>query len=143
MRSLSLGSAQLSSARTAFGSAHFKFSTHPGWLCHPVPLLLRPFVLETHKRQDRPEPAEATGRQPLWKSNYVYTKTVCTPAHSSASPRGEQSTQCLLVAQLDTAVERSPLSDRTELCGRAKELLLPRVLAAQPLPVRPATSPPV
>lgn len=57
----------------------------------------------------------------------THTATVCTPsAHNSAYLCREQSAQCLLVAQLDTAVEPSCSSsprtgqDRTELCGRAR-----------------------
>ena len=53
----------------------------------------------------------------------THRDTVCTTSpNNPASPCGEQSPQCLPVAQLDTAVEPrcSSRSPRTELCGGAR-----------------------
>ncbi len=121
------------------GSAYFKFSTHPGWLCHPLPVPLLPLPACRRCKADWCGQTLRGGTaDPGWRrlqavnlcgneTMCTHTATVCTPsAHNSAYLCREQSAQCLLVAQLDTAVEPSCSSSprtgqyRTELCGRAR-----------------------
>lgn len=75
---------------TALATAHFKFSTHPGWLWQLVPLLQgRLLRRDTQQREDLCRP-RLQAVNLLWKSNYVYihthTETVCTPPLAAALP---------------------------------------------------------
>lgn len=99
------------------GSSHFKFSTHRGrgWLCHPVSAArcppaaaVRPFGVERHSPRGKTDP----GWWRIQAVNLCGNETMCTSlsAHNSAFPCRKQSAQCLLVAQLDTAVEPSQYS---------------------------------
>lgn len=100
------------------GSAHFKISTHPGWLCHPaappLPLCLLPLAFgETLNRRERRLAGNLCGNETMQHARGSFALPV-------PPPRGEQSALCLLVAQLDTAVEpscsSSPRTGRSCCC---------------------------
>lgn len=94
-----------------------KNSTHPGWLCLPLrpaassPSALKAVLPWRGKKTSGDEKRAA--RWGCWPVTFVQTQLLCVYTHgkhldasfSAAVPEGEQSAQCLHVAQLDTAAE--------------------------------------